>query len=51
MPTDVVGIIVLLPAFAPGFAWIRIAETRTLHAERSALLEAAQLGLVGVVAT
>lgn len=51
MPTTVVGLIVVVGAFAPGYAWIRVAEARKLRADRSPLLETVELGLVGAAAT
>lgn len=51
LPANIAGILILLAAFAPGYAWIKIAETRILRPQRSALLETVELGLVGASAT
>lgn len=46
-PTNIVSILILLAAFAPGYAWLKVVEARTLRTERSVLLETVELGLVG----
>lgn len=51
MPSTLLGVVVLLATFAPGYAWVRVAEGRRLRAPRSPLLETVELGLIGAVAT
>lgn len=50
-PETIVGIVVLLAAIAPGFVFIRVVERREPRVERSPLLEAAELALVGGTTT
>lgn len=51
VPTSLVGVLVFLAAFAPGFVWVRVAEARTLRADRSPLFETVELGFVGATAS
>jgi hypothetical protein len=48
---DLVGLLLLFSALVPGYVWTRVAERRTPLANRSALLEAAELLAVGALTT
>ena len=47
LPANLVGILVFFAAIFPGFAWVRVAETRALRASRSPLMEMLELASVG----
>jgi hypothetical protein len=47
VPGSVVGLLLLFAALGPGFVWVLVAERRTPQAERTPLLETAQLVAVG----
>jgi hypothetical protein len=51
MPETLVGLVVFAAGAGPGYVFIRIAERWTPRQERSALLEAAELVVVGATAT
>jgi hypothetical protein len=47
VPGSVVGLLLLFAALGPGFIWVLVSERRTPQAERTPLLETAQLIAVG----
>lgn len=51
IPTNLVGLVLFALVLAPGWIWVRVAERRELRAERSSLLEAAELVVTGVIFT
>lgn len=51
IPSSLVGLILLVAAIAPGYFYVRIAERRQVRPVRSAFLEAAELVVIGTVAT
>jgi hypothetical protein len=51
LPGDLVGLILLLAAVAPGYVFVRVAEQYRPRPERSALLETAEVLAIGAACT
>jgi hypothetical protein len=51
IPSTLVGVLVFAASIGPGYVWVRIAERRQARQERSALLEAAELVVIGGLAS
>jgi hypothetical protein len=51
IPSTVLGLVVLAAAFGPGYIFIRVEEQRRPRPERSALLETAELIVIGGLAS
>jgi hypothetical protein len=51
IPTTALGLVVFLAALGPGYVYLRVAERRGVRPERSGLLEAVELAVVGAFAS
>lgn len=51
IPANLVGLLLFVLVLAPGWLWVRVAERRQVRPDRSALLEAAELVVTGVIFT
>jgi hypothetical protein len=51
IPTSLAGVLVFAASIGPGFVWVSVAERRKARLSRSALLEAAELIVVGALAS
>lgn len=51
IPANLVGLVLFVLVLAPGWLWVRVAERRQVRPDRSALLEAAELVVTGVIFT
>jgi len=51
IPNSLVGLLLFAASLGPGYVYIRVAERRTPRAERSQLLEAAELLVIGALVT
>ena len=51
IPASLVGLTLFVLAVAPGWVWVRVAEKRQVRPDRSPLLEAAELVVIGVIFT
>lgn len=51
IPANLFGLVLFVLVPAPGWLWVRVAEKREVQADRSPLLEAAELATTGVVFT
>jgi Family of unknown function (DUF6338) len=51
LPGDLIGVVILLAAVAPGYVYVRVAEHYRSRPERSALLETAEVVVIGAGCT
>lgn len=51
IPANLVGLLLFVLVLAPGWLWVRVAERRQVRPDRSALLEATELVVTGVIST
>ena len=51
IPANLFGLVLFVLILAPGWLWVRVAEKREVLADRSPLLEAAELAVTGVIFT
>jgi hypothetical protein len=51
IPTTALGLVVFLAALGPGYVYLRVVERRGVRPERSGLLEAVELAVVGAFAS
>ena len=51
IPGTALGVVFVVAAFGPGYLYLRVAERRTFRNERSGLVEAVELAVVGAFAS
>jgi hypothetical protein len=51
IPGTALGVVFVVAAFGPGYLYLRVAERRSIRLERSGLLEAVELAVVGAFAS
>jgi hypothetical protein len=51
IPSTTLGLVVFLAALGPGYVYLRVAERRTARPERSGLVEAVELVVIGALAS
>jgi len=51
IPDTALGVLFVVAAFGPGYVYVRVAETRIPRDERSGLLEAVELAVIGAFAS
>lgn len=51
IPGTALGVVFVVAAFGPGYLYLRVAETRTFRNERSGLVEAVELAVIGAFAS